>query len=357
MDVAAVFERVAEPAETARLRELVTYARGTFTPWQAREMALWDGNAPFERSLIKGIRQHAGDGARIREQVHLFARHRTRYEAPGGEDRFDGIPAVLAAAASQPAVASALVWHWFRDRDADLASHFIHLVRERAALPGLRRRLVADEQALREAGANLPALAVRFADRQLEDACAWIEGVPAPHGPRDGATLAIQEAAIAEHRRAAPRISDDELAGFAQRAATFLVQLSAHGRDPVGFPLAREVSLDTDPAIERRIAIASWARRSGHRISPRGRMFVLAIPIGAPWPLRLELVAADVGHGQCGGTGLLLRLDGGGTIAVISHAPILLCLPEEPAADRGRRFERWLAVAYPQATEAWRAWS
>jgi hypothetical protein len=152
-------------------------------------------------------------------------------------------------------------------------------------------------------------------------------------------------------------VTPEELAGFARRAAAFLVQLSAQGHDPLGFPLARDVELDVDPPLDRRIALAAWARRAGHQIGLRGQMQVLAIPVHAPWPLRLELIGAELGIGTCGGLGLFLRLDAGGTVPVIEHAPVMLILPAEPARDRGRRFERWLSGAYLQAVNAWHRWS
>jgi hypothetical protein len=85
-------------------------------------------------------------------------------------------------------------------------------------------------------------------------------------------------------------------------------------------------------------------------------MFVVRIAVSAPWPLRLELIAAELGVGACGGLGLLLRLHGDAPVAV-ERAPVLLCFPGEPTEERGPRFERWLSDAYPAATRAWQVWS
>lgn len=357
MDVTSQLEQLAEPQVTARLHELLASARQRLSPWQRREMALWDEAGPFERSLLKGIRADLTEGARIRDHHATFSRRERSRAAASDDGPYAGLPPVLALATTKPAIASAVLWTWFGTRDADFASHLIQIVRERAGLPGLRRRISADDPALPTTGASLPTLVTWLADRQVEDACAWIEGIPAPFGPDDATTLADQRAAVERARTAAPRVSADEIAGFLRRAASFLVQISIGGQDPLGFPLGREVQLDADPPLERRIAIAAWARRSGHRISVRGPLFVLAIPVEAPWPLRLELIAAEPGHGQGGGPALLLRLDAGGTITVTAPAPVTLCLPGEPPAERGRRFERWLAIAYPHATQPWRAWS
>jgi len=72
-----------------------------------------------------------------------------------------------------------------------------------------------------------------------------------------------------------------------------------------------------------------------------------------------ELLGVELGHGACGGLGLLLRLAGAvPTVSTTSvPAPVLLCVPSETPEERGPRFERWLSRAYPHAIQAWRAWS
>jgi hypothetical protein len=357
VDVNELVRRLVEPASTARIRALVARVTAEMTPAQRYEMGVWNEMRPFDRTTLKSIRTELHDGAKLRAAAHAFTRdYSGRTPAGNAGALFDALPVLFAAAVEKPAAASALLWLWFGAYDVDFASHLIHVVRDRAGLPGLHERLRVDDPFFVTVGRDLPALAQRFADRQLDDACAWLEDLPAPYGPDEPSTLAAQRAASEAQRDGAPRIPDDELAGFAQRAATYLVQASMRGLDPIGFPLSREVQLDTDPALDRRIDIAAWARRAGPRISPRGRMFVVSIAIDAPWPVRLELILAEVGHGQGGVTGALLRLDAGGTIAVMDKATVLPCLAGEPVQERGQRFERWLPGAYHEATEAWRAW-
>lgn len=348
-------QRLAEPPLTARLHALLATARETLTPWQRAELARSGDTGPFDRSHVQALGADLDHPARIRVHHAQLVRRRKR-PARVEPDAFDRIPSLFAHAATRPSIVSAAVWASFGEVDPELASMLVHLVRGRAGLPGLRSELVADDPGVRAAGGRLELLAARFADRQAEDACAWLERIPAPLGPDDGATLSAQHAAIEAARAAAPRIAADVLAGFLRRAASYFVQLSTRGLDPLGFPLGREAQVEASPDVERRIELAAWARRAGNRISPRGQLLVLTLPVLAPWPLRLELIAAELGHGQTGSVVLLLRLDAGGTVAVTSHAPALLCFPGEPPEELGPRFERWLAMAYPQATEAWRAW-
>ena len=356
MGVSELIERVGEPAATERLRALLSGARERFTAHQRAAIAAWDESRPLDRPTMSALRQAPCGGAQLRKAAReLAVRRRTLPDATVG-DRFDEVPEVLAGAAARPAVASAILWSWLAARDGGaFAAHLVQRVRELAGLPGLRRKLVADEPAL-TVWNSVPALAVAFADRQVEDACVWIEHVVPPLAAADSAPLSRQQQVIERMRLGAPRDTAAEFARFAQLAATFVVQLSARRLDPLGFALGRDVELDSDPAVERRIEIAAWARQSGRFVNAHGRMFAVRIAVSAPWPLRLELIAAELGVGACGGLGLLLRLHGDAPVAV-ERAPVLLCFPGEPTEERGPRFERWLSDAYPAATRAWQVWS
>ena len=138
-----------------------------------------------------------------------------------------------------------------------------------------------------------------------------------------------------------------------EHPAPHLISLSG-----CGGPRPRRSAANADPALARRVEICAWARRAGHLISPRGTLMVVAISIKAPWPWRLELIAAEPGHGASGCLALLLRLaqEGHGTPVATARAPALLLVPDETDEERGARFERWLAIAYAHATAEWRAW-
>jgi hypothetical protein len=356
VDVSELFG-VAEPVATERLRALLSGGRARLTPGQLAALAAWEESRPLDRSTMTALQVGPIDPDRLRKLAADLARRRHGSARAATGDRFDRVPSVLAHAAASPAVASAILWTWLAARDGGaFAGHLVQRVRELAGLPGIRRRLVASDPALHGASNDLPALVAAFLDHQLEDACAWMEHVPPPLTTADAAPLSRQQAAIEDMRAQAPRVTATELAGFARLAATFLVQLSARRLDPLGYSLGREIQLDADPALERRIEIASWALGAGRSLCLRGQMFVVAIPVSAPWPLRLELIAAELGRGACGGLGMVLRIAGEAPIAMTERAPMLLCFPGEPAEERGPRFERWLADAYPAATRAWRAW-
>jgi hypothetical protein len=363
LGVSAPVEGVAEPVATERLRALLAGARERLTASQRAAIAMWDESRPLDRPTTTALRFGPIDGATLRRLAgDLVKRGRAPSRAmpatPGAmpRERFDEVAAVLDGAAARPAVASALLWSWLSERDGGVfAAHLVQRVRELAGLPGLRRRFAADEERWRSSN-GAAALADAFADRQVEDACVWMEHVAAPLAAAEAAPLARQQAEIERMRATAPRVSADEFAPFAQLAATFVVQLSARRLDPLGFPLSRDVELDRDPSVERRIEIAAWARLAGRLVNARGQMFVVGIAVRAPWPLRLELIAAELGVGACGGLGMMLRLSGAAPVA-LDHAPMLLCFPGEPTQERGPRFERWLADAYPAAARAWQAWS
>jgi hypothetical protein len=352
LDVSQIRARIAEPASTARLRALMASVRQRLTDGQGDAMALWEDALPFDGTALAALREAVDDPVALRRQ--LRAHERRGHRADGSDAAIDAIPGVLRDAVDRPSVASALLWSWLRLPDGDVASQLLQLVRERAGLPPLRRRIAVDDPALAKAGTSGLALVACFADKIVEDGCAWLEHVPPPL-PVETSTLAAQAAAVEAARAAAARVSLDEYVPFVRRAASFMVQLSRRGVDPLGFALSAEVQLDVDPAGERRREIAAWALRAGHAIAPRGRLVVLSIAATAPWPLALELIAAEPGRGV-GGLALLLRLHGGAAMPVIDRATALLLFPGEPAEERGARFERWLADAYPQAAAAWRPW-
>jgi hypothetical protein len=351
---------IPEPVDTTALRALLRDARARFTAAQREAMQRRDATGRLDHRALHALRT-AGDPA----SLHAAAVASARWQniAPVARDQLDGVTELLLQAADRPAVVSAVLWHRLRLADARLASLLIQLARERADLPGLAQPIAAADPALQID--SVPALATRFADRQIDDACAWIEHVPPPLDP--AATLADQRDALEAARAGAPRPAADELTGFLQRAAAFLVQLSVAGVDPLGFPVGREAQLETDPPLPRRLAIAAWAHRAGHVICPRGQMHVLGLPVDqpappfggevdAPWPMRLELIAAELGCGVCGGLGVLLRLQVGDAMPATTRAPMLLCFASEPPEQRGARFERWLSDAYPLAALPWQAW-
>jgi hypothetical protein len=355
LDLRDVIARTDEPPSTARLRMLLSSARSRLTAAQADAMVVWEDALPFDGAALGALRDAVDEPIALRRQVAAL-RRRAHDPSVAGEEHLAAVPALLHHAAAKPSVVSALLWSWLRRPDGDIASQLVQVVRERAGLPPLRRRMTVDEPALSKAGASGPALVACFADRVVEDGCAWLEHVPPPLDPADGATLSEQAVALVAARERAVRVAVDDFAPFARRAASFLVQLSARGLDPLGFPLARDVRLDAHPDLARRLEIAAWAQRAGHLVSVGGHVFVVSIAVDAPWPLVLELIAAEPGRGSGGGLGLLLRLHGGSPMVVTERAPMLLAFPGEPAEELGPRFERWLADAYPVAAGQWRAW-
>jgi hypothetical protein len=355
LDVNDVIVRVGEPASTERLRGLLSSVRARLSAAQADAMVIWEDALPFDGASLGALRGAVDDPVALRRQVALM-RRRADQPPAGTDEQLAAVPALLQHAAAKPSVVSAMLWSWLRLPDGDIASQLVQLVRERAGLPPLRRRIAVDEPALAKAGGSGPALVACFADRVVEDGCAWLGQVPPPLDPTLGATLSDQAVAVATARENAARVALADFAPFARRAASFLVQLSARGIDPVGFSLARDVQLDGDPTLSRRLEIAAWAQRAGHLVCAPGHLFVLSIAVDAPWPLVLELIAAEPGRGTGGGLGLLLRLHGGSSPPVTERAPMLLTFPGEPAEELGVRFERWLADAYPSAVGQWRAW-
>ncbi|MGE0551726.1 MAG: hypothetical protein AB7R00_32050 [Kofleriaceae bacterium] len=244
---------------------------------------------------------------------------------------------------------SAILWRLLGTDNSLLASHLIQIIRERAELPALRRVIESSEPTRIE---GVPQVAW-FADRQLEDACAWMENVP----PRAAGTLLEIEEGLARNREWAGRVQVLPQVPFVKRAASLFLHLAARGLDPLGYELGSDAQIDVDPPMDQRIEIAQWARGAGHHICLRGHMLTLTIPVKASAPSALQLIASEPGVGICGGLMWLLRLRGPLCVPSLSSAPAMLWLPEESIDERGARFERWLNNAYPRATSAWRAWS
>ena len=357
MDVNKLLDRVAEPAITALVRAQLDRLEARLTPWQREQTLRWNEARPFAADTLNAVRRDVENPQQLRERAERF---RAAVGGPAISDvvaaRLDDVTRVIAHAATKPAVVSTIVWLLLASTDEDLAAHVIQLIRERAGLPRVTAKLDRNEPGLAEAAANVSTLVAWFSDRQVSDVVAYIGALPVPHGPDDAAALAAHIAAIADARSSTPRLGSSTFAPFARLAATFLVELSVRNLDPLGFSLGREVQLEADPAIARRVEVCAWARRAGHVVSPRGALIVVSIPIEAPWPWRLELVAAEPGHGASGCLALLLRLAGDGVPPVMASAPALLLVPDERDEERGARFERWLAAAYPHATSQWRAW-
>ncbi|MFN0250307.1 MAG: hypothetical protein ACKV2T_25740 [Kofleriaceae bacterium] len=192
-----------------------------------------------------------------------------------------------------------------------------------------------------------------FADRQLEDAAAWMQNVPPPQGT----TLREITEKIVGERERARRVSITLLVPFIHRSASLFLGLSVRGLDPVGYPLRPDAQLDIDPSIERRLELTRWARAAGHAICLRGHMLTMTIPIQAVMPDAVQLIAAELGHGGCGGMVFLLRAVGPADVPPLSPAPAMFCLFDDDIEERGARFERWLGRAYAHAMQAWRLWS
>ncbi len=332
-----------EPTLTARLRLFLDDVRNRLDDQQRNAIEIWEQTRPLDSSVLAHLRVSLDPQQLERMGRRLVERAGGVFQPIVGAN---DIATVVMDGRERPAVASTMLWRSLAPAHHALASHLIQIVRERAALPPLRR--VIETAELAHVG---PAIVTWFADRQLEDACVWMENIPPPV-----AGTLIETKTVIEARRAhALQVPVDSLVPFVRRAASFLLQLSTRAVDPVGLALGSDAQLDTNPTIERRMEIARWARSAGHTICVRGQMLALTIPLRSTAPHTLQLIAAEPGHGACGGVAFLLRL-----LAVevpqLSAAPTMLCLPDEEIEERGARFERWLSVAYPQATQAWRMW-
>lgn len=261
MDVAAALEVLDEPPETLLVGALIGAARARLDTAQVAAMDYWFNAVPFETAVLDGLREGAWEVAALRRYTALVAHdHRpSALEDP----RLAALPAVFAAGRAKPCVASALIWKWLGNEAPELATYAIHVVRERAGLPGLRARIGTGEPESAQANS---ALAVSwFGDQLTSDAAAWLAVVPPP----TATTLHAAVAAIEMQRAAAPRISSAELAGFLRQAASILLTTSIRGLDPLGFVLGREAQLVTAFEEDARVALAHWARLAGHVICAR----------------------------------------------------------------------------------------
>lgn len=347
MDVIALAARLPEPAVTARLRAFLDDARSRLAEDQRAATEGWARTGPFEDVVLHRFRQGHFDPT---ELAHQSKRIADDDHAKDLGERSGLVAQLLGHAVAKPAVTSALVWECIGARDPALASHVVQFVRERAGLPGLRRRITAGEP--QSLGSDHGPHLGWFADRQCEDMASWIEAVPAPTCN----TLDAARTALRAQRDHARRIPRTELAAFLPQAARFISALSTQRLDPLGFPFGKDAQLVVDPALELRLEVAAWARQVGHQICVPGELVIARLPVTAPWPLHLELIAAELGRGACGGGGLLLRLCGARAIESPTRAPVMLCLPDEALEERGARFERWMSIAYPHAVDTWRPW-
>jgi len=340
MDVNTILAR--EPASSARLQRWLEVVRARLAPAQLAAMERWGNTAPFAAGAQAAFRDGQVDVTTLMNVAHQLGR------APRDRawlaERTGELPRVFEAARERPAVASALVWNWLGEAEPQLASNLVQAIRERAGLPGLRRRLEVAE-------APSAVDVAWFGDRQVEDAAAWLEHVPAPHAATLSATIAAIEA-----QRAAVATPITELAPFLRQVASFVVLLSTRALDPLGFPLSRDVSLVLDPPLAQRVELASWARSVQRAPCLRGQMIVMTLAVAAPWPLALEVIASELGSGTSGAFGVVMRLRAEVALPPGPQVPLLLCVPGEPIEERGARFERWSQRAYPHAVDAWRAW-
>jgi hypothetical protein len=335
-----------EPDATRRLRSHLDEVRGRLSEAQRIAIDEWNQPRGLDAAVLLRLRKTVDASSLDRLAKRLAYRaKRIAHHVDHASDVRD----LMEQAVERPAAVSAILWRLNGANNAALTSHLIQIVRERAGLPALQRPIESTEPTMID---EIPQLAW-FADRQLADACAWMENV-AP--PTNGTLVEISEA-LARERGRARRIPIATLVPFVQRAASLFLHLSTRNKDPLGIPLKTDAQLDVDPSIDRRLGLTRWARGAGHAICPRGHMLTLTIPIQATSPNAVQLIAAELGHGACGGLGFLLRLLGPVEAPCLSPAPIMLCLPDEDLDERGARFERWLGASYPHATQAWRPWS
>ena len=355
MDVKALLQTAAEPAMTGRVRELLDRVETRLTPFQRESLALWDDFVPHAAEKLNGLRADVESPDRLRERARRFA-VAAGIPSSAFDQRIDDLCLIVADGATKPAVASSIIWLLLGNLDQEFASLLVQMIRERSGMARLTSPIRNEDLIAAGVTDKLPSLIGFFSDRQVADACLRIESISAPFGVDDVSTLKDQVGVIARVREAEPRVPAALFAAFARRVAAFVVELSARNLDPLGYPLSREVQLEGELSLERRVEIAAWARRAGHAVSPSAAMLVLGIPIQAPWPWRLQLIAGEPGHGVSGCLSLLLRIVAHGTPPSTGRAPAFLLVPDEPDAERGARFERWLAIAYTHATAEWRPW-
>lgn len=336
---------MSEPPVTARLREHLADVTRRLDADQRTSVTKRNEPAAFDVAVLLRLRASLAPDA-LESMARRLSHRAKRIASPvhGARD----VQGVMEHASARPAVVSLALWQLMGTNNAALASHLIQIVRERAELPSLRRPIETNEPTVVDGATQL----AWFADRQLADACVWMQNVPPPAG----STLSEIAAAIGSERERARRISMSSLVPFLKRAASLLLHLSTRDLDPLGFPLGTDAQLDMDPSIERRLELVRWARSAGHAVSPRGHVGTLTIPVQST-PHALQLVAAEPGHGACGGIAFLLRMLGPVSAPPLAQAPIMLCLPDDALDERGARFERWLRAAYPHAVDTWRVWS
>lgn len=332
---------VAEPASSVRLQRWVVDARSRLTSDQKTAIDRWFNDVPFDSGALNAFRADQLDVETLSRLAQKLGK-RQRDGVQLGENAAP-IRGLLDTARERPAVASAVVWQLLGRTEPQLASHLIHAIRERAALPGLRQPIES---------AELPVKpdVTWFDDRQMEDAAVWAEHIPAPTASNLAAAIEHTES-----QRAFTGMQINVLVPFLQRVASFISTLSANGLDPLGFPLARDAQLVADPQFSRRLEVVAWGRSVGRTISLRGQMLILSIGVTAPWPLTLEIITSDLGRGASGALGITMRLRGESDLPPTPQpAPVLLHLPGEPVEILGGRFERWSQRAYPHAVDAWR---
>ena len=346
MDVSELVRRFVEPPSTVQVRALIGDASHGLDPEQRVAVERWSNDVPLEQGLLRALRHQELAPAAMHKHASRLAR-RPQDVSPLDE-RVGHLAHLLDFAVERPATVSAIAWHWLGASHPDLATHVVQLIRERAGLPGVRERLTADEPYSRSGGDAIHV--AWFADRQLEDAASWLEHVPAPAADTLAAATRANEARRAQQRAIL------ELTPFLRQVASFVLHLSRRELDPLGFPLGSDAQLHVDPPLAQRLELAAWARRARRTLCLRGQLIVMPIRVEAPWPLSLEVIAAELG---CGGRGfgLIMRLRGDASVPAATMAPVFLHLPAESIEERGARFERWLSRAYPHAVDAWRAWS
>lgn len=344
MDVDRILASAFEPSTSRRLQVWVKGAQARLSPEQRTATERWVSTAPFEAGAMQALRTRQLDARYLRALAERLERRRLTKEERFAE-RAAPIARLFDLAPERPILASTLVWHSLGATAPKLASALIHVFRERAGLPGLRRSLDPKQ---------LPARpdSTWFEDRQFEDAAEWAEYIPAPRG----STLAEAITRV-EQQRTTTGATITELVPFIQRTASFLQSLSRRSIDPIGFALAQQASLIGDPPLAKRFEVASWGRTVGRTLCLRGQMMIMTIAVQAPWPLAVEVIASELGRGVTGAFGILMRLRGEMALPSTLPAPVMLCLPGEEIEQRGARFERWSQRAYPHAVDAWRAFA
>jgi len=346
VDVSEFLARSIEPVCTAHAKALYGESLARLDSMQRLAMERWSNAVPMQPGVLKALRNDEIDIASL--ERHAITLDRSGRCSIGIDSRMSALPLVLSAAVTSPAVASALVWNWLTS-EPNLASHLVQHIRDRAGLPGLRRRIEAGEPRSMHGD---PLHIAWFADRQLDDLARWIEHVPASAGNTLAAAIENTEA-----QRAAGRdVRFSDIVPFVRQVASFLLHLSQRDLDPLGFSLAPDAQLDVDPPLEQRLEIAAWARRSRRTLCLRGQLMVMSIAVSAPWYLVLEVIVSELGRGTSPAIGLMLRLRGKVTAPSRSELPLFLCLPTESVDERGARFEHWLSTAYSYAVDEWRPW-